>query len=336
MLMSSQEKTIYDDLNFPDHQAKAIKNLAYSHNLFLKDGLELKNLKIDDRLSIVNRTTEEKAVIFLAGFARHELRTSNLKGTFLLYKYGDKHHSFEAEDRVRTFITAVRIFKNSWCSANFSFTIGEQRKFYRPFNLTSQRDEIFYGRKNTSIRSQAELNKIKRIHRNLHLSGFENHLHYSKLSNATRFFNRSYEEVWTLMKTTLAFTALESLFSDSSKTEVTYKVALRTANFLHPKDFNKKLEVFNLIKRGYDIRSYFVHGSDVEKRIDKLMKTFEEEKDSDYWFHVHFIDDLMNVASLCLQKILLDEKYFNFFSNTKINQKEEAEFYEKLSLGGSI
>ncbi|HEY0948350.1 MAG TPA: hypothetical protein VGE53_02595 [Candidatus Paceibacterota bacterium] len=334
--MDSRGKAVYESLNFPGFESIVVKNIVFSHNLFLRGELENKNLKIDNELSVINRTREEEATSFLAGFVRPALRTTTLPGTFFLHKYKSEKKAFEAEDRVRTFLTAVKIFKNSWCSSNFSFSIGPRNKFYRPFNLTGRVDEIFFSQKNTTLSSMTEFNKIKKIHQRLYSAGFENHLHYSKLCNATVFFNRSYEEAWTLMKTTLAFTAIESLFSDSSKSEVTYKVALRTATFLYPKDFLKRREVFNFIKRGYDIRSYFVHGSDVQKRVETLMKKFAEEKGEAYDFHRNFIQDLEGIVAECLKKILLDEKLFAFFSNEKISPAEESEFYEKLSLGAAL
>jgi Apea-like HEPN len=55
---------------------------------------------------------------------------------------------------------------------------------------------------------------------------------------------------------------LETLLSDNEKTEITHKLALRTAKLISifKKDSNA-LEIFELVKKVYEFRSAVVHGS---------------------------------------------------------------------------
>ena len=221
------------------------------------------------------------------------------------------------------------------CDSDVSFSIesSSQKKYYLPFDLPRSEGGIYADRNKSHIDSRQELNTIKKIYERLGEANVSRTIYYSKLYNAVKFFNHSYNEHWTLLKTTLAFTALESLFSDSDKSEVSYKVALRTACFLFPKNAQKRADAFTFIRRGYEIRSLFVHGSDVEKQINKIMKKFETEKGVDWYdFHYHYVLGLSEIVSQCLLKVLLNKTYFDFFTKEKHKPDDEKKFFDNLVL----
>jgi len=327
----------FENLQYPRHDSKVVKHITYVPNLFFGNALRDKALKIDEKLSVINSNKEKNAILFLRKYLSTTRRTNSFPGSCFLYEYkGRMKWHFEAQDCVRRFLTAVRIYKETRCDAEVDFTIenSAKKQYYRPFDFSKSSYGIYLDREKSKIESRQELNKIKKIYQKLGEAKFSETIYYSKIYNCVKFFNHSYDEHWTLLKTMLAFTALESLFSDTSKSEVAYKIALRTSYFLHPKDSKKRKETFNIVKRGYDIRSHFVHGSDVEKQVDKIMAKFQQEKGVDYYgFHHHYIFDLSSVVSQCLAKILLDKNYFSFFSKAKHTTEEEAIFFDNLVLG---
>jgi hypothetical protein len=327
-----------DSLNFNtfpmrDIRAKLTKNISFSHNLFFENALKNKNIVIDKNLSILNTDNEKEAVLIFNSFLIKSRQKRNISGTYFLYQYnGEPKHYFEAEDKVRLFTRAVRIYKNKECDALASFPI-ENNTYYRISDIFSNtKNNDLFSEDFSYIKSEGELDDVKKIYFNLEKAKVDQHFGvFSKIHNAVTFYDHFYQQQWMLQKTALAFTALESLFSDSSKSEVTYKIALRTSYFLYPDNKAKRLDLFKFIKRGYDIRSYFIHGSDVEKQINKIMKKIQEERGlNEYSFYHEFKIELDNIVSMCLSKILLDEKYFLFFSKEKINPDEESEFYDTL------
>lgn len=233
------------------------------------------------------------------------------------------------------FITAVRIYKNTPCDTRIHFSIEDTRKnkFYRPFDFFDFTSDLFGSNGKSYIDSRKELNIIKKIYEQLKEAKFEKTIYYSKIYNAVKFFNHSYNEKWTLLKTTLAITALESLFSDSDKNEITYKIAIRSAYFIYPNKPKERKETFDFVKYAYNIRSHFVHGSNVEKELTKIEKKLHQKKGGDYYsFHDNFVRDLNDIVTRCLAKALLDKVSFNFFNSTSLSSQDEADFYDKLVL----
>lgn len=328
----------YSKLKYPRLlDDKVTKNISYAHNVFFKDELKNKKLKIDESLTVLNDSTDISAVSFLKYFISNKRSEVNPNGTFFGFTHDPikRNRVFDAMDRVRIFITAVRIFTEKRADALYDFSIGDNRKkeYFLPFDLNTGRHDRYIGSDTSVIRTRKDFNLIKVIHKRLIEAKLEKSMHYSKLYNATEFFRHAYEEHWTLLKTTLFFTSLESLFSDSSKSEVTEKIAVRTAYLLHPKDSDKRKEVYIFIKRGYEIRSLFVHGSNTEAGINKIMKKFEKEKGLDYYsFHNNFIDDLNHIVCSCLKKCYLHKPYFEFFIKEKYKEQEELVFYRDLVL----
>jgi hypothetical protein len=328
----------YSKLNYPSLLDDTVtKTIAYSHNVFFTDELKNKKLKIDGSLTLLNDKAEIQAVSFLKQFVSERRGESNLNGTFFCFVHDIKkrNRAYDAMDRVRVFIAAVRIFTENRADALYDFSIGDIKKkeYFLPFDLNAGDYDTYNFRDTSVIRTKKDFNVIKTIHKKLIEAKLEKSMHYSKLYNATEFFRHAYDEHWTLLKTTLFFTSLESLFSDSSKSEVTEKIAVRTAYLLHPKDSLKRKEVYTFIKRGYEIRSLFVHGSNTEARVNKIMNRFAKEKGIDYYgFHDDFLKDLNSIVCGCLRRCYLHEPYFHFFTNEKYKEQEEQAFYSDIVL----
>lgn len=325
-------KQDFNNYKYRDIELIPTKQISFSHNLFFTGNLVSKKIKIDDHLIVISNNNN-KAITFLKDFVKQTDNNYYTQGTFFQYTYSNRDKNyFIAEDTIRRFLTAVRIYKNTPCDSYYYFYINN-KDYYHPMDIS----KYYLMKSNTdqssTISLKKELNIIKKIHTNLGKASFNNINYYSKLSNAVQLFNHAYDTGWTLLKTTLLFSCLESLFSDSSKNEVTYKVALRTSYLLHPMDSKKRKDVFNFIKNGYDIRSYFVHGNDVEKRINTVMsKIGKDKKIENYSFSIDFESDLTSLVSQCLSNILQNNKLFTFFSNNKLDDKEISSFLDNLIL----
>lgn len=326
-----------DKFGYPSHDSSIESTISFSNNLFLRGDLENKKIKIDDSFYILNNKSRNTSVEYLKKYIESKTGFNNIRGTYFLYLFQDSKIKKYGEDAdcVRKFLTAVRIYKNTHCDSKINFSVKNNRKkeYYQPFFFINLLSDLIYDEKPTTISSRKELNAIKKIYKNIDRVKIDDHFSYSKLHNAIKFFNYAYDEKWTLLKTTLFYIALESLFSDEVHSEITYKTSLRVSYLLYPKekDTIKRKEVFNFIKRGYDIRSHFVHGSESNIRADKLMKKIETEKGTDYYgFSHHFIDDLQTIVSNCLKIILMDESSFIFFSKEKYGQNEINNFFNNL------
>lgn len=329
----------FHNLEYPLHDAKVTKEISYSNSFVFDKEIKQTTFKIEEDFYLISKSKEEKATAFLEEYL-NTLNNTNyvMKGTFFLHKYKvTPKYPYEGQDKVRQFLTAIRIYKNIRCSSNVHFSIKNSRKreYYKPFSFDKNPgDDIYYSKNKSRSLSLKDLNKIKTVYKRLSLDKFRDHNHYSKLHNATKFFNHGYDENWTLLKTTLFFIALESLFSDSSKSEVTFKVALRASFLLYPKNILKRKETFNFIKRGYEIRSNFVHGSDAENNVTNIINKLKNQKNTDdYWFHDHFIAELGEIVSGCLSKILLNKEIFDFYSKNNNSSKNENIFFDKLVMG---
>lgn len=311
-------------LNYPDKNSIVTKHISYSHNLFFDDHLLNKNIKIDEVLYIINGAGNKKAKRFLEKFIQQETKWNQIQGSYILYKYSNKKRGyFEAEDCIMIFLTAIRVYKNTECNSNIHFSIKDSRKneYYLPFHLKGSLRSN--ARNRTIISSRKELNKIKKIYFNLKKIKFEDYFNYSRLHNSVNFLNHAYNENWTLLKTTLLFISLESLFNGGGS-ELTYKIALRTSYFLYPKNSLERKKVFEFLKKGYKIRSKFVHGTASEKEINKVMQQYATKKGISYYdFHHDFIEELQEIVASCLRSILLDEKYLILFTNAKSEEIDD-------------
>lgn len=101
---------------------------------------------------------------------------------------------------------------------------------------------------------------------------------FNTLRLAARRLNSAFlrkEETDSILDTTIA---LEAIFSDENRSEMTYKLAIRLAGLckLEPFEEYTPLQVFDICKKVYDYRSAVVHGS--ESAIKKNMIKIEDKE----------------------------------------------------------
>ena len=305
--------------------------IGFSDSLFLSEEVFLgSDLVADEQLSIISKSSDETE-LFKKYIEESKQFHGSVKGTYFLYKHPNPNqYFFEAEDKIRLFSTAVKIYYGKFCELR-SFIHFVDEKYYEPF--IHEKTYSYHYEDGITIESDADFNNIKKIYSNLLKAKIDKFTVYSKIHNGVTFINKSFETAWILLRILFSVAVLESLFSDESKNEIVYKISLRTAHFLHADNAEERQKTFKFIKRAYAIRSCFVHGSNVEKEVDKLSKIFRKEDGNEsYSFYLDFPPKLDSLVSQCLSKILLDDSLFAFFNNEKIPSEEETNFYDSLVL----
>lgn len=111
-------------------------------------------------------------------------------------------------------------------------------------------------------------------------------------------------------KTIELFIALESLFTTGHE-EVIYRLASRMAWFYENKDSEKRIGVYQKIKKGYSIRSDIVHG-----------RSFVESKD------LPLIQEIHGFMREILLRIFVDKKLLSIFSEHDIES-----YFNNLLMG---
>lgn len=103
----------------------------------------------------------------------------------------------------------------------------------------------------------------------------------SEFDLAVRYFNRSYSQHFLASQYLDIIFILENLFLRNTYQELSYKLSMRMAYVLGGNNKEKREEIFNFIKKSYDIRSKMVHGGEI-KEFDKrrVFKLRELTKDS--------------------------------------------------------
>jgi len=109
------------------------------------------------------------------------------------------------------------------------------------------------------------------------------------------------------------FIALESLFTTGHE-EVTFRLAARMAWFYADKDPDKRMELYQKIKKGYSIRSNIVHG-----------RSFVETKD------LPAIQELHGITREILLRIFTDKKLLSIFS-----EEDLEPYFNNLVMGAKI
>lgn len=270
---------------------------------------------MDSQLSIPSIKNELRAKKVIHDYVKDNWKLSNLSSVIAVFKYNNSEEKyFSAEDRVRRFQTAVKIFYSKNCNVLLEVST-DGKNFFGPNDYSKHSiknedilQDVYWKRWNDLIKIETanDLKQIKTIYKNLEIAQIEDFWAYSKIHNALKFFEQAYITDWTLLKTILLFISLESIFGD--KTEIAYKVAIRCSYFLYPNDKTKRREVFKFIKEGYKIRSLFIHGENVEKETTKIIRRKSEEKREHYSFDRSFQKELTDILSESLKKILLDEQ----------------------------
>jgi len=237
-------------------------------------------------------------------------------------------------------LSSVKIFYAKNCDSILGLSVCDnvKDKFFKIDNYSNYTDrhreiitDVYWRRNFIEISNESELRRIKKIYRNLGVIGTEDFYKYSPLHNSVKFYEHSYNERWTLLKTMLLFVSLESIFGE--KTEIAYKISSRASYLLHPNDSKKRLEVFSFLKKAYNIRSSFSHGGNVENDICLIEEQMKKNKNiENYDFHHDFVKDLESVVVGCLKNILLDDKLAKLFSSNK-NSKGISEYLDNLVVG---
>lgn len=237
--------------------------------------------------------------------------------------------AFEASEAFDNFCVAIRILTGMRCETKVFLPV-DGTTVYKPF-VFDFRDFINDHRFTSKIDTKRDIEKVSQIYkriRELELGRHHDNVG-PRIKNAIRIFQASYHEHWYLLNITLLLVVLESLFTDSSKSEVSYKIALRTAFLLYPESPIDRKRVFNLIKVAYDIRSSFVHGthSDEKKAATKLAAVGLTDVSISYALP----QIICETVSQTLKTIILDDKLYQFFSS-KQKENVEATFFEDLVL----
>ncbi|OYT63066.1 hypothetical protein B6U67_03675 [Methanosarcinales archaeon ex4484_138] len=117
-----------------------------------------------------------------------------------------------------------------------------------------------------------------------------------------------------------AIMALEALYlKEKELSELTERLSQRVALALEPFGY-KTLEVYNLVKKSYDIRSRFVHGSKIEqKEIGEL-----PEKILDYC-------RVSIIMFLQLHNEMDKEKIINLLGKSLLDDTKKKEFHELIN-----
>jgi hypothetical protein len=292
-----------------------------------------KVLKItSDSVSVADPEEEMEAIQRMEADIKANHQHMGRGGMVALYDFGSARKelvAFEASHFLGLFSLAVRIATTNDAKLVYHFSYDKSQEpslFYRAFDFIESDREKF-GAVSSILESRQDIDKVDALYKSLTKLPPADGANFNPLLNAVTNTDRAQNEDWIHLKTTLYFIALESLFSDSDKADIAFKVSLRTASFLYPSadEKDKKEEVYALLKIGYDFRSRFLHGSDANignlwKKLDKSyqqpMKDFPSE---------------MN-AILCktLERMLLTPELFALF--TKGSEMALREYFDRLVL----
>ncbi|MEH6990544.1 hypothetical protein [Cytobacillus firmus] len=125
-------------------------------------------------------------------------------------------------------------------------------------------------------------------------------LQSTRVDRAVHFLQAARREDSIPVKIMNFCTVLECLFTRDNS-ELTHKISERFAKIL-TKDIEKRIELYNLIKRAYAIRSLVIHGQPISKR--KLQEAHE------------IVVDLDSAIRLLFNEIFFNEEIKEFFSKT--------------------
>lgn len=323
-------------LDFLDFKHKDNLNKFYSWipGLRLSSKIKDRNIKLENNFFILAQEKHKNYRKIIGDYVKENFNVINISSVILFYKYPkDYRYYYIAQNKVRRFLTSIKIFYNKNVDNILELSACDNRdeKYFKIDNLAGYSDrqrelitDVYWRRNFIEIKDENDLKQIKKIYTNLGIADIENFHKYSPLHNSVKFYEHSYNERWTVLKTMLLFISLESILGE--KTEIAYKISSRASYMLYPKNSKKRLEVFNFLKKAYGIRSSFAHGGNVEAGIRKIEKQMKENKGIDYYgFH----DDLESIVIGCLKNILLDKKLTKLFSSTA-NNNEISKYLDSL------
>lgn len=168
----------------------------------------------------------------------------------------------------------------------------------------------------TSIHQTDDINLINRIYPpqhnendifiNMSTNNFMDPSENDKIKRALEFLFFARTNTKTTTKIAFYIAIYECLFS-TDDAEISHKVSFRIAKFLSNEKI-ERLEIYNLVKKAYNIRSRFIHGERSQEDQSRLFIIVEK------------ID---NLTRRILNKIILEEK------ETFLKTKEELDEWFK-------
>jgi len=135
----------------------------------------------------------------------------------------------------------------------------------------------------------------------------------TKIYTAFEIFKHSFLQDGIFLRIIFYVVVLECLFSPGKKPLV-HKIAENAAFFLEPTDKNKRIEVYDLIRKTYKIRSEIVHTG----KSETLTKC-----------GVDIIRDARNCVARSIIKCLSDDKIINIF----IDDETRRRYFKELVIG---
>lgn len=331
------------EVDYVDYDNRKNLNKFYSWipNLYLSPDMGDIQIKLEEDFYICSKQKHKFYVNIISDYVKNNFNTVNINSAILFFKYPKNNkYYFIGEGKVKRFLCAVKIFYSKNCDSLLSLSISDNQKhkYYKIDNYSNYTDrhrevmaDVHIKRDFIEIKNRKELNQIKIIYKNLGIVDSENFHKYSPLHNSIKFFEHSYSQRWTVLKTMLLFISLESVLG--GKTEITYKIATRASYLLYPKDSNNRIKIFNFLKKAYDIRSSFAHGGNFEKEIKKIENKMVQDKGVKYYgFHDDFIKDLEAIVTGCIKTILLKDELTNIFS-LENGQEKISKYLDELVIG---
>ena len=233
------------------------------------DGIWMETDSIEIRDNILLRKPESNDLEFESSYENYmAYNFQNLPSAILEFEYRDKYPR-SVQNKINSLIAALRLFKlGSIEKLRTRLNANSTKRFIGGTILNSNLISVPY-KYGLAEGDTENLNKfIARIEP----------LIYSEIINKSadeadylsiaydRFCDALLKPVVPENRLATAIMALEALYlKEKELSELTERLSQRVALTLEPFGY-KTLEVYNLVKKAYDIRSRFVHGSNIEQK----------------------------------------------------------------------
>lgn len=184
-----------------------------------------------------------------------------------------------------------------------------QTFFSRDEMLLSHR---YYSLIEDFMRIESDIDKVESERANISSTSLMDYLKTNKITRAMDFIYKARTTSNILEKISWYIVALECFFNDGSSGDLSFKLRSWVPHFLET-DIDKRLEIYNIIKSGYNIRSRYLHGGLIDKKDNKREISSKISSDLD--------DILRRVLIILLEdqesrNMIQDPKLFqNYFIN---------------------
>lgn len=316
-----------DDLNYPNPLESALtKAIGFLGSIDIAPELNNQTIKFDENL-VLYHGIENEYSIFYRSYLKDKGNTVLPSGHFLLYDFGEERKEKiafdEGSEKFSQLATAIKLVCKNKCEniVHASFNdFRDKPAYYKPFVLKNRSEIFIYGREDFSRITPINLDDIKEVYSKLTLLELYKHHEYSRLKNSIQFFEYAYNQEWRLLKITLLFTTLESVFSHSNE-NIIEGIANRTASFLYPTNDQERQKLITFLKIGYDIRSDFVHGNYMNE--DKINKKLAKLRNKEHYHWLwNYAIDLNVIVCDVLVGIIKRQDLFDSLSKIKPNRTE--------------